>query len=66
MITLNNQMLLEKTVDYSSGETTYQTKLYDYTSNIIEQEQKEKDSNFDRCPRRSWKRILNATIKGRC
>ena len=42
MITLNTQMLLEKNQTYSSGETTYQTKLYQYTSEIIEQGQKEK------------------------
>lgn len=42
MITLNTQMLLEKNQTYSSGETTYQTKLYQYTSKIIEQGQKEK------------------------
>ena len=42
MITLNTQMLLEKNQTYSSGETTYQTELYHYTSKIIEQGQKEK------------------------
>ncbi len=42
MIALNTQMLLEKNEVYSSGETTYQTELYNYTSKIIEQGQKEK------------------------
>lgn len=42
MITLNTQMLLEKNEVYSSGETTYQTELYRYTSKIVEQGQKEK------------------------
>lgn len=42
MIALNTQMLLEKNEAYSSEETTYQTKLYNYTSKIIEQGQKEK------------------------
>lgn len=42
MIALNTQMLLEKNEAYSSEETTYQTKLYHYTSKIIEQGQKEK------------------------
>lgn len=42
MIALNTQMLLERNETYSSGETTYQTKLYDYTARIIEQGQKEK------------------------
>lgn len=42
MIALNTQMLLEKNETYSSGETTYQTKLYDYTAKIIKQGQKEK------------------------
>lgn len=42
MIALNTQMLLEKNESYASGETTYQTKLYDYTSKIIKQGQKEK------------------------
>ena len=42
MIALNTQMLLENNDAYSSGETTYQTKIYDYTSKIIEQGQKEK------------------------
>lgn len=42
MIALNTQMLLEKNEAYSSGETTYQTELYNYTSKIIEQGQKEK------------------------
>ncbi len=41
MIALNTQMLLEKTQDYSSGETTYQTDLYAYTTKIIKQGQKE-------------------------
>ncbi len=41
MIALNTQMLLEKNEVYSSGETTYQTELYRYTSKIIEQGQKE-------------------------
>lgn len=41
MIALNTQMLLEGSA-YSSGETTYQTKLYDYTAKIIKQGQKEK------------------------
>lgn len=42
MIALNTQMLLEKNEAYSSDETTYQTKLYDYTAKIIQQGQKEK------------------------
>ncbi|MBQ7926511.1 MAG: TetR/AcrR family transcriptional regulator [Lachnospiraceae bacterium] len=42
MIALNTQMLLEKDQAYSSEETTYQTELYNYTSQIIEQGQKEK------------------------
>lgn len=42
MITLNTQMLLEKNEAYSSEEITYQTELYNYTSKIIEQGQKEK------------------------
>lgn len=42
MIALNTQMLLEKNEAYSSGETTYQTELYNHTSKIIEQGQKEK------------------------
>lgn len=42
MIALNTQMLLEKNEAYSSGDTTYQTELYNYTSRIIEQGQKEK------------------------
>ena len=42
MIALNTQMLLVKNEAYSSGDTTYQTELYNYTSRIIEQGQKEK------------------------
>lgn len=42
MIALNTQMLLEKNKEYSSEETTYQTKVYHYTAKIIEQGQKEK------------------------
>lgn len=42
MIALNTQMLLEKNTEYSSEETTYQTKVYGYTAKIIEQGQKEK------------------------
>ena len=42
MIALNTQMLLEKNEAYSSEETTYQTELYNYTSKIMEQGQKEK------------------------
>lgn len=42
MIALNTQILLEKNEAYSSEETTYQTELYNYTSKIIEQGQKEK------------------------
>ena len=42
IIALNTQMLLEKNEAYSSEETTYQTKFYNYTSKIIEQGQKEK------------------------
>ena len=42
MIALNTQILLEKNEAYSSEETTYQTKFYNYTSKIIEQGQKEK------------------------
>ena len=41
MIALNTQILLEKNESYVSGETTYQTKLYDYTARIITQGQKE-------------------------
>lgn len=41
MIALNTQMQLEKNKDYSSEDTTYQTKLYGYTAKIIEQGQKE-------------------------
>ena len=41
MIALNTQMLLEKAKNYSSVDTTYQSKLYDYTAKIIEQGQKE-------------------------
>ena len=37
MIALNTQMQLEKNKDYSSEDTTYQTKLYGYTAKIIEQ-----------------------------
>ena len=42
MIALNTQMLLEQNDAYSSDETTYQTKIYDYTAKIIKQGQKEK------------------------
>lgn len=42
MIALNTQMLLEKNETYSSGETTYQTRIYEYTAKIIKQGQKEK------------------------
>lgn len=42
MIALNTQMLLEKDKEYSSEDTTYQTQLYQYTAQIIEQGQKEK------------------------
>lgn len=42
MIALNTQMLLEKNETYSSGETTYQTEIYEYTAKIIKQGQKEK------------------------
>lgn len=42
MIALNTQMLLEKNMEYSSEDTTYQTQLYQYTAKIIEQGQKEK------------------------
>ncbi len=41
MIALNTQMLLEKNEAYSSEETTYQTKLYNYTAKLIEQGQRE-------------------------
>ena len=41
MIALNTQMLLEKTTDYSSGDTTYRSELYACTAKIIEQGQKE-------------------------
>ena len=41
VIALNTQLLLEKNKEYSSQETTYQTELYAYTANIIEQRQKE-------------------------
>lgn len=40
-ITLNTQMLFEKDKEYSSGDTTYQTELYQETAWIIEQGQKE-------------------------
>ena len=40
-ITLNTQMLLEKNVEYSSENSTYQTELYQITAQIIEQGQKE-------------------------
>lgn len=42
MIALNTQMLLERNEVYSSGKTTYQTELYNYTAKIIEQGQEEK------------------------
>ena len=42
MIALNTQILLEKDASYSSEDTTYQTELYNYTSKIIAQGQKEK------------------------
>lgn len=41
MIALNTQMLMEKGGDYSSTDTTYQSKLYKHTAKIIEQGQKE-------------------------
>lgn len=41
MIALNTQMLLERDGDYSSTDTTYQSKLYNHTAKIIEQGQKE-------------------------
>lgn len=41
MIALNTQMLLEKNKEYSSEDTTYQTQLYQYTAQMIEQGQKE-------------------------
>lgn len=41
MIALNTQMLLERNKEYSSGDTTYQTKVYSYTARIIEQGQQE-------------------------
>lgn len=41
MIALNTQMLLEKTADYSSENTTYRSELYECTAKIIEQGQKE-------------------------
>ncbi len=40
-IALNTQMLLEQSKDFSTGETSYQSELYDYTAKIIEQGQKE-------------------------
>ncbi|MBO5352707.1 MAG: TetR/AcrR family transcriptional regulator [Lachnospiraceae bacterium] len=40
-ITLNTQMLLEGNKEYSSGDTTYQTELYNLTAQMIEQGQKE-------------------------
>lgn len=40
-ITLNTQMLFEKDKEYSSGDTTYQTELYQVTARMIEQGQKE-------------------------
>lgn len=40
-ITLNTQMVFEKTKEYSSENTTYQTELYQVTAQIIEQGQKE-------------------------
>lgn len=42
MIALNTQLLLEKNKEYSSEDTTYQTKVYQYTARIIEQGQREK------------------------
>lgn len=42
MIALNTQLLLEKNKEYSSEDTTYQTKVYQYTAKIIEQGQREK------------------------
>ena len=41
MIALNTQMLLEKNKECSSEATTYQTQLYQYTAQMIEQGQKE-------------------------
>lgn len=41
MIALNTQMLLEKTSDYSAGDTTYRSELYACMAKIIEQGQKE-------------------------
>lgn len=40
-ITLNTQMLLEKNLEASSENTTYQSELYHMTAQIIEQGQKE-------------------------
>lgn len=41
MIALNTQIMLEKNMNYSSQDTTYQTELYRYTARIIEQGQRE-------------------------
>ena len=41
MVALNTQMLLEKNKEHSSGVTTYQSDLYEYTAKIIRQGQKE-------------------------
>lgn len=40
-VTLNTQMLLEQSKEYSSETSTYQTELYQVTAQIIEQGQKE-------------------------
>lgn len=41
MIALNTQLLLEQDADFSMNDTIYQSELYEYTSKIIEQGQKE-------------------------
>ena len=41
MIALNTQMLLEQDKDYSADGTTYQSELYKYMAEIIEQGQRE-------------------------
>ena len=40
-IALNTQMLLEQSTNFSTGETSYQSELYECTAKIIEQGQKE-------------------------
>lgn len=40
-IALNTQMILEQSKNFSTGETSYQSELYECTAKIIEQGQKE-------------------------